>query len=174
MSGFIRAGARAVLVLGVLLSAAAIAPVLASARGLSRTSFAAMPARAHVASVPKATYMLGGITSQGDPVVVAVSHRATSVDARIALDMKCTSGQTVFTDRTFPLPVRRNGAIPGYNLTIPADPKDGILGGSDAFHGQMNAGRSRLTGQWRLRMLFQNSDGSTETCDSGAVTFTAS
>ncbi len=172
MSGLIRARARqASIVLAALISAFAVAPVLADARALS---FRPPRARAHTASVPKGTYWLGGITSQGDPVAAAVSHQATSVDARIALDMKCGSDTTVFTDRTYPQTVRRNGAVPGYNLTIPADPKNGILGGFDRFSGQMNKARTSLTGHWRLQVIFSNPDGSRTTCDSGAVSFTVS
>jgi hypothetical protein len=162
------------MVLTALLSVVAVAPVLAYASGVSRTSFTTVPHRAVAAAIPKGTYMLGGITSQGDPVVAAVMHRATSVDLRVALDMKCTSGQYVFLDRTFPVPVKPSGAIPGYTLTLPPNTGTGILGGSDAFKGQMNAARSRLTGHWRLKIVFQNSDGTTDSCDSGTVTFTAS
>jgi hypothetical protein len=162
------------MVLAALLSIAAVAPMLADASGLSRTSFTTVPHRAVAAAIPKGTYMLGGITSQGDPVIAAVMHRAASVDLRIALEMKCTSGQPVFLDRTFPLPVKPSGAIPGYNLALPPSKDTGILGGSDVFKGQMNAARSRLTGHWRLKIVVQNSDGSTGSCDSGAVSFTAS
>jgi hypothetical protein len=169
MPGLIRAyGRQAAMVLAATLSALALAPVLADAHALSFAS------RARVAAVPKTAYMLGGITSQGEPVVVAVSGRAKSVDARIALEMKCTSGTPLFSDRTFPLAVKRNGAVLGYNLVIPPDPKGNVLGGSDTFSAQMNAARSRLTGHWRLRLTFQNSDGSREACDSGPVSFTAS
>ncbi len=172
MSGLIRVRARqAAMVLAALLSAFAVAPVLASARALS---FTPVRARAHSASVPAGTYMLGGLTSQGDPVVAAVSHRATSVDIRIALDMKCTSDTTVIVDRSWPAMVKSSGAVPGFNLLIPANQNVGLLGGSDAFGGQMNKARTRLTGHWRLRLRFQNTDGTTDTCDSGAVSFTAS
>lgn len=172
MSGLTRARARqAAMLLAALLSAFAVTPVLAYAQALS---FSPLRARAQSASVPKGTYWLGGITSQGDPVAAAVSHQATTVDVRIALDMKCTSATPVFTDRTYALPVTRNGAVLGYNLTIPADPKDGILGGFDRFGGQMNKARTRLTGHWRMQLIFSNTDGTKDTCDSGAVSFTAS
>ncbi len=172
MSGFIRAHARPVaMVLAAVLSAFAVAPVLAYARALS---FTPPRSRAHSASVPTGTYWLGGLTSQQDPVVAAVSHRATSVDVRISLELKCTSGTTVIVDRSWPVMVRSSGAVPGFNLLIPANQNVGLLGGSDAFGGQMNKVRTRLTGHWRLRMRFQNTDGTTDTCDSGAVSFTAS
>lgn len=174
MSGLIRARARQVtMVLVALLSVVAVAPVVAYASGLSRMSFHPVPVRAIAASVPKGTYMLGGITSQEAPVVAAVSHRATSVDVRIALNMQCTSGSFLTLDRSGPVPVGRRGAVRGLAVKIPVDLKNGILGGSDAFSGQMNASRSRLTGHWRLHVLFQNTDGSTDTCDSGPVSFTA-
>lgn len=120
---------------------------------------------------------LGGFTSQRWPVVVDVAkdgRRITQV--ALGLDMNCTSGGSFGTpDRFFDLPVWSNGSVHAAMLLppLPASPGStvSITGGSDSVTGRLDRRQATFIGTWQLHVDFQNSDGTSDHCDSGRVSF---
>lgn len=159
-----------------------VAPAQGRATPISRATLVSQAIR--LTPLPKQTaptpagMTLGGFTSQKWPVVVDVAkdgRRITQV--ALGLDMNCTSGGSFGTpDRFFDLPVRSNGSVHAAALVPPSPPSPGstvlVAGGSDSFTGRLDRRRATFTGTWQLHVDFQNSDGTSDRCDSGRVSFT--
>jgi len=133
-------------------------------------------ALAAAAAVPASGEVLGGFTSQGWPVVVEISKDAKRINTiGIGLDMSCTSGQQAgLRDGWVRLPVGPRGKVHA-TLTIPASPGSSVslTGGSDSLTGTLNRRRLTFSGVWELILMFKDSTGHVDKCDSGRVTFAA-
>jgi hypothetical protein len=141
-----------------------------------QTRAAMTGANATAVAVPTAGHVLGGFTSQGWPVVLEISGNGKRI-ALVAtgLDMGCTSGSGgPLEDGWQQLPIRAKGKVHAA-ITLPpfAGATVSITGGSRSFSGRFNRARSAFSGQWRLHLDFKYSNGQTDHCDSGRVTFTA-
>lgn len=118
--------------------------------------------------------VLGGFTSQGWPVVLELARRGKLVIiGATGLDMTCTSGdQFSVEDGWQLLRIARNGRV-NASEQIPAGQGQGnpLTGGSHSLTGHFDRHRSTFRGTWRMQLNFMNTDGSTDTCQSGPVTF---
>jgi hypothetical protein len=173
---------RALVVIGVGVgSMAAISSVSAQTRS-DRTSIQGwkLPgvtnALAAAATVRPPGEVLGGFTSQGWPVVIAISKDGKRINAiGIGLDMSCTSGLN-YGLRDFGSSIRL-GPRGKIHLTavIPPSPGSGVslTGGSDSLTGTLNRQRLTFSGVWELILMFKDSTGQVDKCDSGRVTFAA-
>jgi hypothetical protein len=180
---FLRVAAVAAVaaVVAVVGSVAMAAPAV-SARGVSdrlapHATVAEVGASAHSAAGKSAAKILGGFTSQGWPVVVELSSDGKTI-ARVGvgLAMRCTSG-ILFAegDGWVHLPISTTGMVHAAAALSPLTGSSGSLtGGSDLFTGRLNHQRSAFTGAWQLRLMFKDTTGHTDRCDSGRVSFTAS
>jgi hypothetical protein len=126
---------------------------------------------------PSAGNVLGGITSQGWPVVVEISKNGKRIDqVAIGLNMSCTSGiKYGFDDGWNRLPFGPHGKIHA-SAVIPPSPApsgESFTGGSDSLTGTLNRQKSTFSGVWDLILTFKDSTGHADKCDSGRVTFSA-
>jgi hypothetical protein len=135
-----------------------------------------MSARASAQGEIKAGTILGGFTSQGWPVVLELARGGKSVILGAAgLDVTCTSGdQFPVEDGWQLLTVAQNGRV-NASEQIPAQQGQGttLTGGSHSLKGRFNRHRSTFRGTWQMQLNFKNADGSTDSCQSGPVTFSA-
>ena len=118
----------------------------------------------------------GGLTNQGNPIVVDLnSTRRRVVRAVAAVDLTCTSGLASFTDRFFDLAVSRRGKFSITYGPVTQRNDDGTTTDfSGRFSGSLNDTRTRLTGVWRLTAVDHDAAGAvTDTCDSGLVSWKA-
>jgi hypothetical protein len=120
---------------------------------------------------PAAGRTLGGITSQGWPVVIKVSKNSRKITAvRLGLDLHCTSGLDLpFGDGFVRLPVTPTGKVKATAIITASSP---VTGGTDALSGRLNRSAGTFTGVWDLHLNFSD-NGQSDSCDSGRVTFTA-
>jgi hypothetical protein len=141
---------------------------------LARAATAGASPRAIALPVPGD--VLGGFTSQGWPVVLEISGNGKRVAVvATGLFMSCTSGVGFPVEDAWPLlPISAKGKVHAA-ITIPsfAGSSVSITGGSRSFAGRFNRARSIFWGQWRLHLNYKFSNGQTDQCDSGRVTFTA-
>ena len=142
-------------------------------------TWAAVAATAQASAAGSAREVLGGFTSQGWPVVVVVSgDRSHVIRVGIGLTMRCTSGVR-FSQRDGGgmLPIRAGGKVQAAATIAPipaaAGSPESLAGGSDLFAGRLGRGGAAFSGVWRLRLVFRDTGGHTDTCDSGRVTFAA-
>jgi hypothetical protein len=118
--------------------------------------------------------VFGGLTSQGWPVVAYIARSGKRLElAVIGLDMSCTSGSRFpLDDGVENLRIRANGTVHHFSAVPPtAGSSVSITGGSDSFTGKLNRERLTFTGKWQLHLNFATSNGQTDQCDSGPVTF---
>lgn len=131
---------------------------------------------AHASSqgVLKSGMALGGFTSQGWPVVFELTHNARLVIiGATGLNLTCTSGdQFPVEDGWQLLTIAKNGRV-NASEQIPGQQGQGanLTGGSHSVTGRFNRQRSTFRGTWRMQLNFTNTDGTTDTCQSGPVTF---
>ena len=129
---------------------------------------------------PAAGKVLGGLTSQGWPVVLKVSGNAKSIQrVRIGLEMNCTSGASFSVpDGWIRVPILRGGQVDASAAVSPSPASGGsdvsITGGTDSFSGTLNRSSGTFSGTWHQHVDFATSGGQSDSCDSGNVTFTAS
>jgi hypothetical protein len=120
--------------------------------------------------------MLGGFTSQNWPVVLEVSSSGKRIGlAATTLAMSCTSGVSFpLGDGWQRLTIGPGGKVRAL-FTIPASAGStvSITGGTDSFSGTLDRKRAMFTGSWDLQLNYSMSDGTTDQCDSGRVTFAA-
>jgi hypothetical protein len=128
---------------------------------------------------PAAGRVLGGLTSQQSPVILDISKNSKRIDKAVTdLELNCTSGDQFWIPDSWsrsPLDSRGSASV---HLTIPPDTSGGsngvtVTGGSDTFSGKLNRKTATFSGSWQLQLTFSMSDGTTDQCDSGLVTFEA-
>jgi hypothetical protein len=199
---------RRLLILGTVLAPLARcagALVLAAAAGLVTTGpalGASADLRAAVASaagskpapivMPAGGRTLGGLTSQGNAIVLRISKKDQRIDAvNAGLAMSCTSGdQFLMADWWARLPISKNGSV-RVSVTIPASAGSGgsgsttgsgsgssgttytFAGGTDTFSGKLDPKHATFAGVWDLHLTYALSTGQTDRCDSGRVRFKA-
>jgi hypothetical protein len=177
-SAFTRARLWLLVLIGVSVIAAplAFAGQTSSSRGAYRlhlASHAATPAKkAPVGQV------FGGKTSKGWPVVVEVSKDGKKVVQALAgVEMPCTSGMSVMIPDSYPrLPLSKKGAFSATfgPLQLGTTPDGQKIMGQGAITGSRNAAATKMKGTWKLTLTMVDAAGATaDTCDSGAVTWTA-
>jgi hypothetical protein len=146
------------------------------ARSSLREAAIAALAKPKETAMPAAGKVLGGFTSQSEPIVLEISKKDKRVDlAGTALDMTCTSGDQFTTaDALVRLPISKQGKV---HMTLVIPPSSGsptsITGGTDTFSGKLNRENATFSGVWQLHLTFSLSGGQTDQCDSGRVTFKA-
>jgi hypothetical protein len=119
-----------------------------------------------------------GLTSQEAPLVLQVSK-----DGRVlkrvtgALDMNCTDNGSPFV-----MTVRDSWAdvIVGLNRSFKQSytdtnplPNGTTIDESGEFTGRFDRKRKTVKGTWRLQLAFHEADGSTMSCESGVLHFSA-
>ena len=143
------------------------------------------------ASASRATQgvVFGGVTGaagglQGYPVVLELNKASTKVRrANIVVDLGCAIPPNItgLSDDYKNIPIKRGkfNATFGPNRT-PADPAAGTpaLDISGSITGRVNRARTRITGTWSLKIVAYNPADPAgaavlDTCDSGAVKYTA-
>jgi hypothetical protein len=169
------------LVVGAFVAIRLLVPGAARAQPVSWVSQAhdaavATDISAHASSqgVLKSGMVLGGFTSQAWPVVFELAHGGRLVIlGATGLNLTCTSGdQFPVEDGWQLLTVAKNGRVNAAEQ-IPAQQGQGdtLTGGSHSLSGRFNRKRSTFRGTWRMQLNFMNTDGSTDMCQSGPVTF---
>jgi hypothetical protein len=143
---------------------------------------AASPAEAHFAQVgishpvpgPSAGRVLGGLTAQHDPVVIAVSSNGKRiVEADVALDMRCTSGDE-FTaeDVWFGVSIETTGSVRTAGSMPPYTDSTGTLTETHTLTGKLDRKRATFSGVWDVHLTYvPANNGQTDQCDSGGVAF---
>jgi hypothetical protein len=158
----------------------AVAP--AQGRAAPSTRAALVSREVQIARLPKPTVTpangkaLGGFTSQRWPVVLDVATNGRSIaPIGVGLDMTCTSGNGFgLSDGFFQVSIGPHGSVRAASTLPPMQGSTvSITGGSDVLTGRLNRSRATFTGTWELHVDFQNSDGTTDHCDSGRVSLTA-
>jgi hypothetical protein len=152
-----------------------------SARGSSdqaslEARTAAAGASAQAVSVPAVGQILGGFTSQGWPVVIKLSKNHKRIaDVRIGLRFNCTSGiRFAGEDGRQDLPISASGRVRSAEMIPPSPGSSASLtGGMTSFSGKLDRKHSTFSGVWQLRLTFSMSNGQTDQCDTGRVTFAA-
>jgi hypothetical protein len=119
--------------------------------------------------------VLAGFTSQHFPVFFKVSGDGKKALADgIALSMTCASGNTlVWNDSFARMPVHANGKLNAGYASPTILTNGTAYSMKDALVARLGAKHSQLTGTWRLAVNFTFSDGTSDSCDSGPVTFSA-
>jgi hypothetical protein len=168
--------ARRVVVAAVVIAGLATQVAEATPGGSMKESYLAQAAAVVPSAGPAAGRMLGGLTAQGWPVVMAVASNGRRVqETRIALDMHCTSGgQWTAIDGWSGLPIRGDGSVQAAEAIPPiagSATTDALTGGSHSMVGKLNRKRATFTGTWHLHLSFTSSSGQTDECDSGVVRF---
>jgi hypothetical protein len=130
-----------------------------------------------LAAGPSAGNVLGGLTSQGWPVVVEISKNGKRIDqVAVGLNMTCTSGIKYGLDDGWSrLPFGAHGKIHA-SVVIPPSPAssgESFTGGSDSFTGTLNRQKSTFSGVWDLVLTYKDSTGHADKCGSGRATFSA-
>jgi hypothetical protein len=135
------------------------------------------PARAAAAGNPPAAkdVVLAGFTAQHFPVFFKVlpNGHMVLVDG-IALSLSCASGgTTVWQDSTGRAPIHANGKI-RMSYAGPTILTNGTASTlNDALTARLNPKHTQVTGTWQLAVHFTFSDGTSDQCDSGPVSFSA-
>lgn len=118
----------------------------------------------------RGVHVLGGLTSQGFPVLVEVSSNGRQLKRAVAgIELRCSSGgRFAVSDRWTRVPVTRRGTFKATYRDSFTD-EGAVVTVSDSFEGKLNARRTVLTGRWRNTMVVRDANGSVDTCDSGSV-----
>lgn len=118
----------------------------------------------------RGVHVLGGLTSQGFPVLIEVSSNGRQIRRAVAgIEQRCSAGGRFATsDKWMRVPVSRRGT---FKVTYRDSFTDegAVVTVSDSFEGKLNARRTVLTGRWRNTMVVREANGSVDTCDSGSV-----
>lgn len=117
---------------------------------------------------------LSGSTSQGNPGRIKISSSGRTLqEASVTIVVQCPVGPFLLPQKVRSIPVTRGGR---FKATLEdTSVEEGItLHLFESFSGKFNADRTSVVAKSRIRLDFQTPDGSTETCDSGAVTLHAS
>ena len=137
---------------------------------------ATVASSAQAVAVPATGQVLGGFTSQGWPVVIKLSKNHKRIaQVRIGLEISCTSGlQFAVEDGRQGLPISASGKVRSA-LMLPPSPGSSasLTGGMSNFSGKLDRKHSTFSGVWQLRLTFSLSNGQTDQCDTGRVTFAA-
>jgi hypothetical protein len=143
-------------------------------RGLS-LKVARASLQRELTATTKGAPVLGGFTSQGGPVVLALSRNAKRLRlAETALIMKCTSGNGfVAPEEAFGLAIKPNGRVHITSTTSFTDAAGDSVKQSHSFGATINRKRWTASGAWRLHMSITTPDGHADSCDSGNVGFRA-
>jgi hypothetical protein len=131
-------------------------------------------ARRVVPASPADGQTLGGLTSQQWPVVVEISRTGKRIPLISAgIDLTCPSGLDLpIPDQWDNVPIGPGGAVSA-SMNVPPDPGASLSRGTDTLTGKFNRKRGAFSGVWRVEARFSLSNGQTDDCQSGAVTFTA-
>jgi hypothetical protein len=138
---------------------------------------AAGAAAAYGRSARPTTTVFGAFTSQEWPLLLEVNTgRSVITRVQIVLNEQCTSGHTNYGigsgDKG--VPIKRTGSFSdSYTAGPLALPEGATVSYSDQISGTFNKARTRITGTWHEATTFAFSNGTTDTCDSGKVPFTA-
>ena len=119
----------------------------------------------------------GGLTGQGDPVVVDMNSTRRRV-ARIAatIELSCTSGDSgTVTDKYTDLSVSRRGKFKVAFGPVTQRNDDGTSTDVQVrMTGALNDAKTRVTGTWRIILTYHDAAGAvTDTCDSTLVSWKA-
>lgn len=122
----------------------------------------------------RGVHVLGGLTSQGFPVLVEVSRSGRQVKRIVAgLRMHCgQDGRITEPERWLRLPVSRRGAFRASYRDSFSD-QGAQVTVSDSLVGKVNARRTAVSATWRLTMVVREPNGTVDSCDSGNVRVTA-
>jgi hypothetical protein len=138
---------------------------------------ASSAAAAYGRSARPTTTVFGAVTSQEWPLLFEV-NTARSLITRVqaVLNEQCSSGHTNYGvgsgDKD--IPIKRTGSFSdSYTVGPLALPEGATVTYSDQIAGTFNKGRTRITGTWHESTTFTLSNGTSDTCDSGRVPFTA-
>lgn len=130
-----------------------------------------------VAAAPFVGNTYGGVTSQGQPVVVDMKPtRRQIVRAVVALELTCTSGTGfVVPDRYTRVPVTRSGKFRVAFGPITQRNDDGTTTDVEGrVSGALNRARTAINGSWSLSATEHDTTGAvTDTCSSGSVRWKA-
>ena len=151
------------------LAVLASAPLAAAAAGRHDR----VPART---SAPSAGVVYAGVTPQGFPVMVELSKSGRQVvRAVVGLALTCTSGGSIgLPDGWSRLTVRKRAFSQTFGPESQALPDGSTLEVQGAVSGNVNSSRTRIAGQWSLKLTVRDVAGTvTDTCDSGTVSWTA-
>jgi hypothetical protein len=165
---------RRILAVAVLASCAVAGPVTAAQASVS-TSKATQGA------------VFGGVTGiagaglKGYPVVLELNKAGTKVRrANIVVDLACSVPPNLsgLGDEYENLAIKRGTFKSSFGPErMPGDPALGIgaLEVSGSISGRVNHARTKITGTWSMKIVAYDLTGATvtDTCDSGAVTYTA-
>ena len=164
---------------GMLVTGAAIAATMAVAAapaGGATTPRHLGAAAAASANAPSGS-VLGGLTPQSWPIVVALNKARNRVEqVVIGLDMTCTSGDVFSTNDGFRgLKLSKRGRFSA-NVGpqridaggVPADVESKVIG-------RFGSRRATMRGIWSLKVTIYDATGTTvaDTCESGVVSWTA-
>jgi hypothetical protein len=134
----------------------------------------ASPFAATASAATSTGQVLGGSTSQGQPVVFELSRSGRELKrALVAIDLTCTSGAMLSLPDSY-LGVRlRNGRLKSsFTDSFVADGVEYQRSGS--VSGRMNRSHTAILGSWRLSMTIRDPQtGETDSCESGAVSYKA-
>ncbi len=152
--------------------------VAVSVLALSLAGVPSALARPAAAGGPADGHTLGGLTSQHWPVVVEISRNGKRIPMITAgLDLTCTSGTDLpIPDRWVNVPIGPGGAVSASVNLVPSSSSGSgvsLAGGTDTMIGRFNRKRGTFSGVWRAEATFSMSNGQTDDCNSGAVSFSA-
>jgi hypothetical protein len=121
---------------------------------------------------PAAGRVLGGISAQGWPVVMAISKNDNQVVGTLAgIVLSCNSGQQfTIEDAWSKLRIGTGGAVHAGSAIHPPPSSSGVsvTGGSHSLNGKLNRRTGDFSGVWHLQVNFSTSSGPDQ-CDSGNV-----
>ena len=152
------------------------ASITALAAGVALAVPLAAPASTHTASTSAVSgVVLGGLTAQNWPVMIELSKNGRRVVQAVAgLRLTCTSGAFV----NVPDGYRGMAVSKSRKFSFKFGPMternaDGTtVDFEGSISGSLNKARSKATGRWQLKVTERDAAGNvTDTCDSGAVTF---
>ncbi|HEY6550799.1 MAG TPA: hypothetical protein VIY71_06325 [Solirubrobacterales bacterium] len=116
---------------------------------------------------------LSGSTSQGNPGLIRVSSNGRMVkEASLTVSVKCPVGPLPLPQKVRGLSIAPGGRFAG-TLEDTSVEEGMTLHLFESFSGKFNADRTKVVAKSRIRLNFQEADGTTETCDSGVVTLRA-
>lgn len=118
----------------------------------------------------------GGLTSKSRAVVLRVAANGKKIVlARTGLDIACTDNTSdLISDGWSNVAISRTGRFAATFADEPGTASDGkptLASGSIA--GRLNARTRKITGTWTYSIKTTQPDGSTVTCDTGTVKFSA-
>jgi hypothetical protein len=171
VSGRIRFG-RPWLLAAVL--AGGLAAAVHPAQATTRPELSLRALRLHFAHDLAAGRILGGLTAQGWPVVLAVSKNEKQVVGTVAgIVLSCSSGQQFpIEDAWARLRIGPAGTVRTSAVIHTSGTSSGtaITGGSHSMQGKLNRKTGDFSGVWHVALSFTTSSGPDQ-CDSGNVAF---